>query len=307
MENLEKEIIEEVKEVEVCSSEIIEKEIESITETPKLSDGVLKILDTLGNLNYIELETLKKKMTNEKESVVSANMLLESIENMNTDPMNKKIMSENILDTLEVETFNKDSEKFKLEFATMIAEIDMVIAKIDEECTNRFGEITKTTSFLTSQLVESLDKTLETNKDADPSSLKRLERTKYIYENRTNLDFITRKATLEMSRHNVDKELRKDPTRALKKAVKTLVKFFNKDQLITIEKFIWVQFNENHIATTKFLVHMANIINSEARQLNHNWVVVLFMNIIDIENQLFDMENKDEFVNQIRGLYQFYK
>lgn len=304
MENLEKEKVEKDN---IQSSQIIEKEVENIMETPKLSDGVLKILDTLGNLNYIELETLKKKMDSEKESIQSANQLMDAIEKMNTDPMNKKIMSENVLDTLDVDTFNKDSEKFRLEFATIMSEIEMVVSKINEEETNRFGDIAKTTSFLTNQLVESLDKTLVTNKNTDPFNLKRLEKTKYIYENRTNLDFIFRKAELEMSRHIIEKEVEKDSTKALKKAVKSLSKYFNKTQLMAVEKFIWTQFNQDRKATTIFLVHMANLIITEERQVNHNWIVVLFMNIIDIESNLFDFGNKEEYTDKINKLYQIYK
>ncbi len=316
MENLKKEMIEEkeLKIVEagasgVGTSHIIEQHIGNVSDVPKikLTDGVQKILDTLGNLNYIELETLKNKMNGEKENINSANQLLEAIEKMNTDPMNKKIMSENVLDTLDVETFNKDSEKFKADFITMTAEIDMIISKIDEEISTRYNDVSKTTSFLSGQLIESLDKTLDTNKNADPFNLKRLEKTKYIYENRTDLEFIFRKAELEAKRHNVQKGVKKDATKAVKKAVKSLSKFFSKDQLITVEKFIWEQFNKDRQATTNFLVHMSNLIVSEERQVNHNWIVVLFMNIIDIENNLFDLGDKEDYITKLKELYEFYK
>lgn len=293
----------------VNTREIIEEEVLENMEEAKVREDLNSILESIPTLNYIEASNLKSNIVNEIENL---NMMKETIDNineLNEDDLAKKIMAENELDD---NAYKFDSEKFINEYNDTLSDLESVNDKLAEKL-KEYDNEEKDTTFLTNQLIESIDKNLKRIEESDiinkDYEMKNLNTIKNIYMDRGNLEYLTHKASNAAAIKKWRKNLSNNQSVTIKKSIKIFTKHFNKVQLQYIEKYINEAFQGDEFASVLFLAHMANIISAETNSGKYVWVKVLFMNILDIQAGIFKYNdiNAEEYENSIKGLYEFYK
>ncbi len=289
-----------------------EKVLEVDAGTVKMVDDINEMMESVSALNFIESNNLLKQIKGEIDNLDSAKKLLDSIEEMDTSDINKKIMSANALENPlgdEDSTFKQDSEKFKEEYFITKKKLSELQVRLEEKLLE-YKDVEMNTTFLTSELIDSVNKRLVAAKDSGIDSLsndiKMMEKVISIYENRNNLDYLLKKG----SNIGAIKKFRKLTTNnyqnTMKKSVKRLAKYFDGAQLERIEFFL-ISINPDKNKFAAFIAHMAHLLEFEGRHGNHTWIKVLFMNILDIDGGIYDLEGGAEAFNtQLTELYSYY-
>jgi len=263
-----------------------------------------EMLNSVSSLNYIEAARIKQKVLKEYENFKMAKNLLDAINGMDKiDPLNKKIASENVLESTE---YKEDAQKFLAEYENNIKRFDSIISALDSRM-KTFDLIPKTSKFLDDQMIDSLNKRIKefTDKGVIPNSaiMLNLQIIKHIYEHRDDLSFIQGKSNIEYMITKYRKLLKNHYDDEMKKVKNEFLRIFNAKQMDTFEKKILELANNQENTANLFMLHLYKIIIAEKADGKYNWVKVLIMNVIDIEAGIYDLDTpKEEYYSKLSDI-----
>src|SRR5574343_34343 len=295
----------------IDSTNVIEKDISGDTteENKFVLTDLINIKEAASTFNYIETARMKTRILQEYDNFKMAKTLLESIENMNNvDSTNRKILRENVVaDT----KYKKDADGFLAEYDENDKRFNDTIAALDAR-TAEFDDTPKTSSFLTGQMEDSINKRIKERKakgfnDSD-YLIVYYTYVKNVYMNRTNLDYIRHKASIGYIVRKYKSELKNRKEDSIKKCRKELNTVFTINQIHKFEEVLLKLFNNDDKAETLFMYHMYKLIAAEKDSGKYNWIKVMIMNVLDIEGGIDDLElSAEEYYKEISALYTFYK
>jgi hypothetical protein len=296
-----------------------------LKDLPKIitQEDLTVFKDSLKDKNYIELDLIKYKIQKEmcnlkktKESILKIDEIVNStITKVNSlddasdalDDMTKKKPSDNQLNTeimfedaLKQNDYFKNKKEFDENYDIFMKDMIDATAIVDEEL-KRYDNVKKSASFMTSEYLSILKRKSETSKDEEHK--KAYDFLINIYNNRTNLDFLTKKAQLSYTLHDMNKNLKKDRKKYMSRAVELLVKTFTSVQLKTVEKYLVPIFNNDN-AFQLFIYHLAKIVKYDRK--NAEWIKVLFMNINDIQILMYDIGDPKEYKLKLSEIASYY-
>lgn len=262
-----------------------------------------KVIDSY---NYVELGIMDMNLRKEISNLESTKTIMDSYDNLTElNDLTKNIMSENVMDVKGIE---KERETFLAEYEVYKKGYEELMEYITENYKKYEGD-TKSTSFLTSQLVETINKR-KTKLENDPDAIgnleiKYLEKSMEIYSDRTNLEYIERKLKNAAAIKKLKKSYLSESRKTIRKAIHSLRGVFNQEQILAFEESMIEIFGDRFIGDL-FVIHMAHLYKTEARHNDHLRIRILIMNILDIKNDIFDIGNAEEYKNTIKGFKKYY-
>ena len=188
-----------------------------------------------------------------------------------------------------------------------------MIEKTDERIKS-FDSIKKTTSYLTNSMLEIIDKNFERITQIDSEKTKHLKKyystTRHIFANRTSVDFLlerisARNIEVRRLKASLKNDKRGDVLKATKnRAAGIFGNCFNTTQLEMVEGYLSNLFGYvfNYDDITFYFLYVLSLIyereKTHGKYGNHKWVEVLFMNIIDIRTDMYDLDGGAEYYNE---------
>lgn len=263
----------------------------------------------IDSYNYVELGILNMNLKRELEQLDSTKAMMNSINDLkDVEDLTKNIMSENALDFNEI---RQEKESFLNDYDAYKEGYEELIEYIAENYKKYEGQ-DKSTKFLTDQLIESVEKRKKKLEDSDASDasdndreIQRLEKTIEIYSNRTDLSYIERKLQNTATLKRIKKEYLDNSRKSIRKGVKNLMGTFSQEQIIAFEEIMIGLFGDRLLGDI-FVIHMAHLYKTEARHNDHTRIRVMIMNLIDIQNGIFDIGDPEEYLTSIKNLRGYY-
>lgn len=274
---------------------------------------------SLEGLTFIELFNLGTKMKNEVEEMKAARESIEGLLKLDKD------ISKEVSSAATDAKYNDQKvamEKFLDEYPEMLATY-LYRMQVLEARLSEYKDQSNSTVFLTEQLIATVDKKLAEielvdeekylNKDLD---IKRLNVRKEALKSRCDLSFIESKTAIPAI---VKKMIRESyNTKLFSNIVKDLERMFGPNKfrefLVQLNMFNVVigenpdddpkEIMDDHKwlpACNGFLYHMSKLMVNGDRDGSYIYPKLLFMNLIDIKNGIFDLPGgKEEYIERLK-------
>ena len=293
---------------------ITNKETVDIDESLIITDEYFnKMCDDIDIMNFIELKKLQRDLKSQydtleesKETIVQLMTLRETA--LSTTSDNPDLASAIIEADTEISTNIKDFEAFLNSYDDFKDKMERLIAKTDERI-NSFGDIKKTTSFLTNQMIDTLDKNIVRIKEYSSMGTELLTyhtSVREIFANRTSIDFIfdripTKNIEVRRLKSSIKKDKRDDTLKATQKRVtSSFSSCFNTKTLSIMEKYLIDLFGDEDIAF--YFQYVLSLIyireKTHGKYGKHKWVEILIMNIVDIATEVYDLDGGADYYNE---------
>jgi hypothetical protein len=260
-------------------------------------DNLTELLSQVKNMNFVELTTVTKQMIDYENSLTASKNELDKYTTLvseikkNENNLNDSIVKENILEQNGIEEteeeFNSSYDKY-MELITQIKE------EINKKMVEYEG-INKNTEFLTTQLIDIIDKKISALSGVDDSYsdyLLRLRHMKSTLTNRFDYSVLENKITHGGSVKKLKAECIKYGNNIDKRIRRNFSGSFGENQ---IEK-IYTSFTNtigNKETARVILYHLSKIIKKglwSDSYVIYNWVKVFLMNVLDMGNGILDNE-----------------
>lgn len=265
-------------------------------KTEEEEEAYLKELETMP---FIELINLKKKADTNIINLREAKSMIESLEKIDFgDGTNRNIMMTNVLLDRGI---NADFREFKETYQEKYDFLLNIIKKV-EGIVESHGDNINNTSFLTEEMLKSVDKRI--NK-LNPNALnyeynkKRFLNVRKAFEDRTDLSFLSNKADGFLSNRNNVKSYKKFAKNdGYKKSImKDLYKVFNQDIITRFDNTISNYLHKETPGHTLFYVFLSRTVEREKKTGNDAFVKAMILNIVDSGAGNFDIMDPDEYKN----------
>jgi hypothetical protein len=301
------------------SKEETEIKIENapVPEDTVLGMPVSKIDSELDAMNYIELESLLRKTYKNLDSLTAA---IEDLKYMQKTEMELKEK----LHTPETEAVyysklenpnSKDAEKLNLEFIAKRANLLQIKDKIESRINEKYdAKILKQSSFITGQLIESMQHKIDAINRTDsvnkPLYIAKFNAVIAALRDRTCLDVIKSKASVDFVVRNVKNEYKKLIARNknIKETIKNFGGAVNQDQFNFIRAYLIKNIEHDEKAINLFLYHLSKMVKYETKSGLYMRSKIILMNITDIIGNTYDLEGgKEKIDSQLIDICSYYK
>jgi hypothetical protein len=261
-------------------------------------------LDSLDNKSVIELVSIKRKAEINIKEYTEAKNIIDGISHLNLeDDVNRNLMKSNILTE---KGFNDELKSFNENYPERIEFLNNIISKVDN-IINNYGDDINQASFLTKEMLRSLDQKLERFNKEDLNydlTIRKFNTVRYAFSNRTEITYLTNKADSFIKNKKNVKSYRKfkNSVNFRKTIYKDIYKVFNEDIINRFITYLKEYYKDDDIGLTLFIVFISKIIENEKDKGYDAWIKVLILNISDIKNNAFDLiDNPDDYINDIEN------
>lgn len=258
-------------------------------------------LKELEDLPFIELINLKKQADTNIINLREAKSLIETFERMDLgDGTNRNIMMTNMLLDRGI---HSDFREFKETYQEKYDMLRNIIEKAEKIIESK-GENINNTSFLTEEMLKSIDKRINKLK---PEALnyeynkKRFLNVRKAFENRIDLTFLSTKADGFLSNKNNVKAYKKfAKNKEYKKSImKDLHRVFNEDIITRFDNTISEYLTPDSPGYILFHIFLARTVDREKKTGNDAYVKAMVLNIGDLGFGNFDLMDPDEYKHKL--------
>lgn len=280
------------------------------TNIGEMSDVDFEAFRTsLSEKNFIELTFTKNTIAKQIESIESTKKSLDSISGLVDSQLSQKPKAEDDLKLkIELENelakngYKENKDQFYAQYETFTKNLNSASAAV-AEALKKFENVKKTAKFLTDEMLTILKQ--KENDATTEEAKKRFAFLISVYENRSDLSYLIKKASLTYILHNLKKELNHDYAKCAKRARKQFNSIFSQTQLGVSEKYLLEKFHNDQRSLDLFIYQMMKIARYDGA--NSEWVKVLFINLVDIAAKVYDIDGGSERIDsQLEQLYQLY-
>jgi len=270
--------------------------------------------ENIKTFNYIELGGLRRELETEKEGLKSANEAAKSILKINKDFKDGKYSSElakDIATSNEEDNMTDDIREFLSYYDDSMEKLDIISKEIEERL-KEFDDIPKTTSYMSSMMLEIIAKNEKKAEEIKNQSQKKRVMQFYknqeeIFSNRDSVDFILSKIpNNEFLVRRIVNDLLKDKKGFVLKGVQKSVthafgSVFSVNQLTMFEKYLTDLYEDDTDAF--FVQYVLYLIYKREKEYKSyygkfKWVEMLIMNIMDIATDNYDLESGVDAYNE---------
>lgn len=273
-----------------------------------------KVCEELNEMNFLELQKTYRHLKVNRDELVSAkrtaDQLIEMKKNLEEAENNNDALTNAIIEAnAETEAGTDNIETFLKSYDSTMDKLEKLIQRA-EDILHKFDEQEKTTSFLTENMLTVLNKNIKRLDLSNDSSLKNIKIFyKVLYEiftNRASTTFLVK--VIEDQKIFVTRlhdSINKDKSGSHEKLTKEMIDgtfsdVFNSVQLEAIGSYLEKLFGDKKTVfyLQYALAHFYSHEKSYGKYGKHKWVEVMYMNIIDICTDMYDLEGGKEYYEQ---------
>lgn len=312
-ENQHSEIIQESSSVQSFSSEDINGIKEKSNILPDTDDNSLK------EMNFAELQATLNSLKKSYENAKMTMNYINEYKSMKT-PLEElaKTLEEsgsNELNSLDLDKFQKEIDQFEKEYTDIQEKTESMISRISEEIQNRYGNIEKTSSFISNQMLELLEKKevklknqLEKINDGNESQsikiskknkigtkLSQLDTMKKALNDREDMIYWKNRFSNPAVIQNLWKEVSKNYDKDFEEAIKYLCRYFKINDLNAVRTVILLS-NVHPAASLAIgciFYDLYKNLRYEKDSFKSWYGRVFIMNILDYGQGVYDFHRED--------------
>ena len=312
-ENQHSEIIQESSSVQSFSSEDINGIKEKSNILPDTDDNSLK------EMNFAELQATLNSLKKSYENAKMTMNYINEYKSMKT-PLEElaKTLEEsgsNELNSLDLDKFQKEIDQFEKEYTDIQEKTESMISRISEEIQNRYGNIEKTSSFISNQMLELLEKKevklknqLEKINDGNESQsikiskknkigtkLSQLDTMKKALNDREDMMYWKNRFSNPAVIQNLWKEVSKNYDKDFEEAIKYLCRYFKINDLNAVRTVILLS-NVHPAASLAIgciFYDLYKNLRYEKDSFKSWYGRVFIMNILDYGQGVYDFHRED--------------
>ena len=312
-ENQHSEIIQESSSVQSFSSEDINGIKEKSNILPDTDDNSLK------EMNFAELQATLNSLKKSYENAKMTMNYINEYKSMKT-PLEElaKTLEEsgsNELNSLDLDKFQKEIDQFEKEYTDIEEKTESMISRISEEIQNRYGNIEKTSSFISNQMLELLEKKevklknqLEKINDGNESQstkiskknkitakLSQLDTMKKALNDREDMLYWKNRFSNPAVIQNLWKEVSKNYDKDFEEAIKYLCRYFKINDLNAVRTVILLS-NVHPAASLAIgcvFYDLYKNLRYEKDSFKSWYGRVFIMNILDYGQGVYDFHKED--------------
>lgn len=294
--------------------------------TKKNTDGIVVRFteENLKNLNYAELIS---ERSNNRKSLDQLKNMKSTIDQMRSFYSDAKGLSDALK---EYSSKMKDDEDIDGGFSDMLNNMDQFDSTYGENSDNlqanldliekvikdKYGDVEKTSTFISSQMIEVIDKNLNMlthKKDEDDlytvsipendltfkqkEAISILRMRKAAIQDRGNMTFIMNRLTNPASINKTYLEVRKDFNKADKYIIKYTRRKFTAKQIAQIRMFLMV--NVGAFSARMIMYQMAKLMRYGREDGKDIYPRLFYMNILDYAMNTYNCTTEDELLSKI--------
>ena len=312
-ENQHSEIMQESSSVQSFSSEDINGIKEKSNILPDTDDNSLK------EMNFAELQATLNSLKKSYENAKMTMNYINEYKSMKT-PLEElaKTLEEsgsNELNSLDLDKFQKEIDQFEKEYTDIQEKTESMISRISEEIQNRYGNIEKTSSFISNQMLELLEKKevklknqLEKINDGNESQstkiskknkiatkLSQLDTMKKALNDREDMLYWKNRFSNPAVIQNLWKEVSKNYDKDFEEAIKYLCRYFKINDLNAVRTVILLS-NVHPAASLAIgciFYDLYKNLRYEKDSFKSWYGRVFIMNILDYGQGVYDFHRED--------------
>lgn len=312
-ENQHSEIMQESSSVQSFSSEDINGIKEKSNILPDTDDNSLK------EMNFAELQATLNSLKKSYENAKMTMNYINEYKSMKT-PLEElaKTLEEsgsNELNSLDLDKFQKEIDQFEKEYTDIQEKTESMISRISEEIQNRYGNIEKTSSFISNQMLELLEKKevklknqLEKINDGNESQstkiskknkiatkLSQLDTMKKALNDREDMLYWKNRFSNPAVIQNLWKEVSKNYDKDFEEAIKYLCRYFKINDLNVVRTVILLS-NVHPAASLAIgciFYDLYKNLRYEKDSFKSWYGRVFIMNILDYGQGVYDFHRED--------------
>ena len=271
-----------------------------------------KICKEFEDMNYLELTKTCRHLKTNRDDLIHAKRTADQfieMKNRLNDTDNDDLASAIMEANAETEAGTDTIETFLASYDDSMDKLDKLIERA-EELIRKFDEQEKTTSFLTDNMLSVLNKNMARLEKSNDPSLKNIKIfykvLHEIFTNRTSTTFLVEKVKdqkiiVRRLRDSISKDKSGSAITTTQKMVGgTFSNIFNATQLEAIEAYLQKLFNDDDLVfyLQYALAHFYEHEKVYGKYGKHKWVEVMFMNIVDLCIETYDLEGGKEYYDQ---------
>lgn len=293
--------------------------LEEATKELTISDEELKTLtDTIPSLNFIELHSMMRDISQTRIQLEDVKTMTDSfLDVMNTRPTkNDDTLASKIQDAdLEeqgkqiLHTIGEDADdlestaevlkKYYDEFDRTMEKIAAITELIESTLHEKYDDVKKTTSFLTTCTVEMLEKRIAElpERFADGKFANDLRKLKEIFETRTSIEWLSEE--LSNANQNIRRlyyDLKKDTAGTKRNSVihsvcKEFGRYHSPAQMQECEKLLKSVLGDEVSFYLIYALYSAHMRQMNRHRIEYKYIEMFIINCSDIQMGLFDLED----------------
>ncbi len=280
-----------------ATKEILD-EAEATTNLSQFDFGdISEYLEKLEMLSFLEAVSYKKKVDSEIARWKSCESMLKAISELKLDDTaNRELMK---INAMEQYNFMDSIDDFETHYDENMDKLNQIATKLASMINEHKHEM-DSTKFLTNEMIHLMQGKID---KLDPSGLNyqynksRMEIVVDAFQNRLNLDYLSNKMDiyLKTNKDNIKRDFRENAALLnngrRSKAINDLIRFFNEDITYAIYERLMSAFHDDVNATYLMMGFLAKVMNTEKKSSRNVWVKVFALNLSDIYNNIFDIED----------------
>lgn len=283
-----------------ATKEILD-EAEADTNLSNFDFGdITEYLTKLETLSFLEAVSYKKKIDAEIARWKSCKSTLDMVAELQLDDtVNRELMKINAMENYQ---FSKTVDDFESHYTENIEKLERISEKLIAIINEHKHEM-DSTKFLTDEMVHLMKNKIS---KLDPDNINytynktRMETVVQAFENRKDFAYLEGKLkTYLKTNHNTIKKYMRDDAKLLNNGRKTkiindLIRFFNENIVNAMFVELQLAFDDDLLAVYLMMGFIAKIMNTERKTAQDIWGKVFALNLSDINNDIFDIEEEDE-------------
>lgn len=268
-------------------------------------DNMKKTLDSLKEFKASADENIKKYADGDDD-------LLKAIYAEEED-VSKKINDANTIDDqLEEIDVEKSAEEIYNNYDKYVENINRVLKLVNDHI-DKYKEVAQSTSFLNSELISMLNSKLN---DLNPNGLNyefnknKILKIIDIYNNRLSLDYLDSKLDkfLLINKKYLNKVFDKKEISLMlsgrrNKLINRLYGVYGRNMVQSVFSTLYKIFDKDILETYLFLAYLLKLLESNKKTADDNWVKIFMLNISDINNNIFDIGDGQEYLNNVDKVF----
>lgn len=339
--DVQKEVMETVSEVgnDLSTADGIQNSavLEQAAKELMISDEDMKVLhDMIPTLNFIELHSMKRDLNQTQFQLSDAKSIADAFSDSFRD-MSAEVSEAETNDTAseiqkaDLEMKAKDAlsaagkdvsdmdemtdtlsaiDQFYEEYDSTMEKINELSTLIDSTLSEKYGDVEKTTSFLTKCTIEMIDKKLEgiTEEQEKLPYVRDMRKLKEIFKNRTSTEWL--EGEIRQSEQAIRRlyyDLKKDQRNVtlnstIRSVTKEFLKYHSPEQMQECEKFLKSVLGDELAFYMQYVMYSIHMRQVNRHRIEYKYIEMLIINCSDIQMGIFDLEDESEYRDKIKAL-----
>ena len=231
----------------------------------------------------------------------------------NEEDVSKKIDDTNNIDnSLEKIDLDKSAEDIYNNYDKYVENINKVINILNDHI-NEYKDVAQSTSFLTNELISMLNNKLN---ELNPNGLNyeynknKILKIIDMYNNRLSLDYIDSKLDnfLLINKKYLNKVFDKKEISLMlsgrrNKIINKLYAIYGRNIIQGVFATLYKIFDNDILETYLFLAYLLKLLETSKKTSDDNWIKIFILNISDINNNIFDIGDGQEYLNTVDNVF----